>query len=383
MSNVKFTQLPNLANVQPNTIVPVVDNGINYSVTANTLSTFINGATGAGPGYQGATGPQGPTGPNGATGPAGAGLTGATGPRGPTGPAGVGATGLTGSTGPSGGPAGATGATGETGATGPSGGPQGPAGATGPRGPQGPVGTAGATGVGASGPQGPAGATGPQGPSGPAGGPIGATGSAGETGATGPQGPRGATGPQGPAGATGVGSTGPQGPTGPAGAAGNAVIQTGNVWANTNVANTRLIINNGPTDASTFSGFAGNSIMLRTGNTTTFNTSARSSMFMGQDPATGLGVLNMSAGGSLSIQASTGGSILLGSALVEISANVSASAQIRAGGISGAVPPFNGSQFVPASSSATGTVGDIAWGPNYIYVCVATNTWKRVLLSTF
>ena len=359
----------------------MVDNGINYSVTATALSTFVNGATGAGPGFQGATGPQGPRGPNGATGPAGSGATGLQGPRGPTGPAGSGATGLTGSTGPSGGPIGATGPAGDTGATGPSGGP---IGSTGPSGPSGPRGPAGATGVGATGPSGPTGATGPSGPSGPAGGPIGATGPAGGQGATGPQGPRGATGITGPTGASGVGATGPQGPTGPAGAAGNAVIQTGNVWANTNVANTRLIINNGPTDGSTFNGFAGNSIMLRTGNTTSSIDSSRSIIFMGQATPSSTGILNLVAGGTVSIQALTGGSIELGSALVQISGNVSATNQIRAGGgAGGSYPPFNGQQFVPASSSATGTPGDIAWGPNYIYVCVATNTWKRVLLSTF
>lgn len=150
MSNVKFTQLPNLANVQPNTIVPVVDNGVNYSVTATALATFVTGATGIGPGFQGATGPQGPRGPAGATGPAGSGATGPQGPRGPTGPAGSGATGLTGATGPAGGPVGATGATGPAGSNGTQG-------ATGPSGPPGPAG-AGATG--ATGPVGPAGATG-------------------------------------------------------------------------------------------------------------------------------------------------------------------------------------------------------------------------------
>ena len=37
----------------------------------------------------------------------------------------------------------------------------------------------------------------------------------------------------------------------------------------------------------------------------------------------------------------------------------------------------------PASSSASGTKGEIAYDTDYIYVCVATNTWKRVALSTF
>jgi hypothetical protein len=37
----------------------------------------------------------------------------------------------------------------------------------------------------------------------------------------------------------------------------------------------------------------------------------------------------------------------------------------------------------PASATATGTTGDIRWDTNYVYVCVATNTWKRVQLLTW
>lgn len=37
----------------------------------------------------------------------------------------------------------------------------------------------------------------------------------------------------------------------------------------------------------------------------------------------------------------------------------------------------------PASASATGTTGQIAWDTNYVYVCVATNTWKRAALATW
>ena len=37
----------------------------------------------------------------------------------------------------------------------------------------------------------------------------------------------------------------------------------------------------------------------------------------------------------------------------------------------------------PSSSSDTGKAGQIAYDSNYIYVCVATNTWKRVELSTW
>lgn len=37
----------------------------------------------------------------------------------------------------------------------------------------------------------------------------------------------------------------------------------------------------------------------------------------------------------------------------------------------------------PASSSATGTTGEIRFTSDYIYVCVATNTWKRTQISTW
>jgi len=37
----------------------------------------------------------------------------------------------------------------------------------------------------------------------------------------------------------------------------------------------------------------------------------------------------------------------------------------------------------PSSSSDTGTLGEIRYDANYIYVCVATNTWKRSPISTW
>ena len=37
----------------------------------------------------------------------------------------------------------------------------------------------------------------------------------------------------------------------------------------------------------------------------------------------------------------------------------------------------------PATASATGNQGEIAWDADYIYICVATNTWKRVAISTW
>ena len=37
----------------------------------------------------------------------------------------------------------------------------------------------------------------------------------------------------------------------------------------------------------------------------------------------------------------------------------------------------------PANASSTGTAGTIAWDGDYVYVCVATDTWKRANLSTW
>ena len=37
----------------------------------------------------------------------------------------------------------------------------------------------------------------------------------------------------------------------------------------------------------------------------------------------------------------------------------------------------------PASAAATGNAGDICWDASYIYVCTATNTWKRSAIATW
>jgi hypothetical protein len=39
--------------------------------------------------------------------------------------------------------------------------------------------------------------------------------------------------------------------------------------------------------------------------------------------------------------------------------------------------------YVPATSNAAGAAGQITWDGNYIYICVATNTWKRASLATW
>ena len=45
--------------------------------------------------------------------------------------------------------------------------------------------------------------------------------------------------------------------------------------------------------------------------------------------------------------------------------------------------PVTPIEHTPSSASDTGTQGQIAWDANYLYVCTATDTWKRVALSTW
>lgn len=42
-----------------------------------------------------------------------------------------------------------------------------------------------------------------------------------------------------------------------------------------------------------------------------------------------------------------------------------------------------GTAKTPASATAAGTAGEICWDTSYVYVCTATNTWKRSALSTW
>lgn len=63
---------------------------------------------------------------------------------------------------------------------------------------------------------------------------------------------------------------------------------------------------------------------------------------------------------------------------IRTSGGVSVAKKIYAGtGLTIAAPT------VPASATATGTAGEIAWDADYIYVCVATNTWKRSAIATW
>ena len=37
----------------------------------------------------------------------------------------------------------------------------------------------------------------------------------------------------------------------------------------------------------------------------------------------------------------------------------------------------------PPSAGAVGVAGAVVWDSDYVYICIATNTWKRVALATW
>ena len=55
----------------------------------------------------------------------------------------------------------------------------------------------------------------------------------------------------------------------------------------------------------------------------------------------------------------------------------------------GATLDINGSAIrlrtsdTPASATALGMAGEIRWDANYIYICIATDTWRRIAHSTW
>jgi hypothetical protein len=61
--------------------------------------------------------------------------------------------------------------------------------------------------------------------------------------------------------------------------------------------------------------------------------------------------------------------------------------QVAGGIYAGAASVFGGLVSVggstPASAAATGVAGTITWDASYIYICTATNTWKRAAIATW
>jgi hypothetical protein len=99
------------------------------------------------------------------------------------------------------------------------------------------------------------------------------------------------------------------------------------------------------------------------------------------NPATVDGTITIQAEKEILFQSTLGGASWLNatSSGVAIGSNADATAPLDVFGDTVRLRTAR----TPASASATGNAGDICWDSNYVYVCVATNTWKRTALSTW
>lgn len=105
-----------------------------------------------------------------------------------------------------------------------------------------------------------------------------------------------------------------------------------------------------------------------------------------------VGIGTTSPGSALEINAATATSPFIAKINTAEAARIDSSGRLLVGTSSdsgGALLQVNGDRIrvgtakTPATSGATGAAGEIAWDANYIYVCTATNTWKRVAIATW
>ena len=91
------------------------------------------------------------------------------------------------------------------------------------------------------------------------------------------------------------------------------------------------------------------------------------------------GVLSIATKAGASVYINNVGTTVIGDVEVQ---DLTATGQIISLGSGGSQPPFFGAQLARTGTS-DGAAGSICWDSNYIYVCTALNTWKRVALSSF
>ena len=75
--------------------------------------------------------------------------------------------------------------------------------------------------------------------------------------------------------------------------------------------------------------------------------------------------------------------ILQGSVTDDVSTGIQADNIRSDGDIKADTFTLDGLNTAPSSASDTGTTGEIRWDANYMYVCIATDTWKRSSLATW
>ena len=195
-------------------------------------------------------------------------------------------------------------------------------------------------------------------------------------------------------------------PTAPTAANGTANTQI----ATTQFVNNRILnINSIPnplaiTGNVTASGFVTAGFLTSTGNVTggnlrtggvvtaTGNVIGSNVLTSGVVSATGnLTGANVLASGAVSATGNITGAVLVGTAVTVTgnvtSANLLASTNLLAANITANTSMVVGGSLrgplLTKTGASTGTAGQICWDANYIYVCTATNVWKRASLSSF
>jgi hypothetical protein len=132
---------------------------------------------------------------------------------------------------------------------------------------------------------------------------------------------------------------------------------------------------------------------LRVLGSTVFGRGASVSL-TGQNRTTGAGRTSVQIGGASGTNGATQGAFSVeafqGSTTETTVFRVMVDGKVAAGNITPTAPldiAGNGIRIrtarTPASAGAAGDAGDICWDANFIYVCVATNTWKRVGIATW
>jgi hypothetical protein len=105
-----------------------------------------------------------------------------------------------------------------------------------------------------------------------------------------------------------------------------------------------------------------------------------------------VGIGTTSPGSALEINAAAATSPFIAKINTAEVARVDSSGRLLVGASAdsgGALLQVNGDRIrvatakTPASAADTGTAGEICWDADYIYVCTATNTWKRTAISTW
>lgn len=102
----------------------------------------------------------------------------------------------------------------------------------------------------------------------------------------------------------------------------------------------------------------------------------------------GISLHTMSAGAQAQTYTFLAGSFTTAASVTSLAFSAgNPSLNIGTGALTAGTGTFSGvvgiGSSAPASAAATGTAGTITWDADYIYVCTATDTWKRVAIATW